>query len=420
MQALRVRRLTQLALVRQRCCFSTSAAASPALLQHVSLDRLALQGKLQVQISDRALTSVEIVPVLAASEFALKAFGASSRAGADIFDVTQEPSASNDDSSSDAIASVRIAKRAMSSDEDDATTLQLFVPHLIDLNVSVARGDVTLRDKIEGDVKVTVGDGAICAHKLRGTAISLKTNRGAIAIASLLEGEKVALAANTVTCKRLMAGATDIKLHKSTSASPSDFGAIYSSACVVTSQATDALTVGNVHGYLRIVGDDMTHVAVHSVNGALDLEDSGRRCRALVHFDSWTDDAQSSIVVGGDVTVSVEPTAPLAVELHGRTIATDGCAFTTHEHEQLDDDYAIVSGTLAPVASSSSSASSGKINVGRAKSAAMTTSFFMADDSSSSSGDAPHARLLVHATGGSVQLEQLDWMAKLKRKHLKQ
>uniref|UniRef100_K3WT69 DUF4097 domain-containing protein n=1 Tax=Globisporangium ultimum (strain ATCC 200006 / CBS 805.95 / DAOM BR144) TaxID=431595 RepID=K3WT69_GLOUD len=410
------------ALVR---CQSTAA---PALQQSVALTRLAHQSKLQLQLSDRARTNIEIIPVLSSAEFACNVLGHGDSTG-DILSVVQEQK-----DGESAVTAVRITKNAdtaLMSEDDAATTLQLYLPHLIDLQLSLVKGDVRILDKIEGDVKITVGDGDIRVSKLRGEEIHMKTNKGSVHIASLLEGEKVTIAANAVDCKRLMSGTTEIKLGKgSGDPQASEFGAIYSSACVINSLAKGGIQVGNVHGYLRVVGDELPHIHVHSVNGAIDLEDSGaQNCDVVAHFDSWTEDASSSILVGGNVVVSVEPTAPIEVELHGREISTDGCAFSESELDQLDVDYAIFSGVLEPKsdgkAASVGAASSGKINVGSAKNAAMRTSFFMnGDDITGSDSDstttAASPRLLVHATSGTVKLEQLDWMAKLKRKHLKQ
>lgn len=407
---------------------ATSNASTPCQL--VALDRLAHQSKLQLQISDRARTNVEIIPVLTSSEFALKAFGGNGNS--DVFSIIQEQSEASAAGEPVTVTSVRITKNdAVAGDQQQTSPmmLQLFLPHLIDLNISVVNGSVSVQDKIEGNVKIVVGEGDIRVNKLRGKDINLKSNNGRIDVASLIEGEKVKLASNAVDCKRLMSSSTEIKLASGANSGDSDFGAIYSSACVINSFAKgSSLQVGSVHGYLRVTGEEMQKVHVHSVNGAIDLEDSGRSCDAVVHFDSWTTDAASTILVGGDVIVSVEPTAPIEVELHGSKIVTDGCAFSESDLDQLDVDYAIFSGALKPQAGSSGaplSGTSGKINVGSAKNAAMRTSFFMEDSATesletSSKSAAMLPRLLVHATSGSVKLEQLDWMAKLKRKHLKQ
>ncbi|GAB9473030.1 hypothetical protein Gpo141_00010193 [Globisporangium polare] len=442
MQMLARRGRSALLLRHTRRHYSAGSAATgdSAPLQLVALDRLAHQSKLQLQISDRARTHVEIIPVLSPSEFALKAFGGDGASSGDVFNVVQEQQEASAAGEPAAVKSVRITKNDDALAGDQQMTLQLFLPHLIDLSVSVVNGSVSVQDKIEGDVKIVVGEGDIRVNKLRGENINLKTNNGRIDVASLIEGEKVKLAAHAVDCKRLMSGSTEIKLasggtstSSSSNSGDSDFGAIYSSACVINSFAKGcSLQVGSVHGYLRVTGEEMQKVHVHSVNGAIDLEDSGRSCDAVVHFDSWAADAASTILVGGDVVVSVEPTAPIEVELHGSKIMTDGCAFSESELDQLDVDYAIFSGALKPQAGSSGGAplaagASGKINVGSAKNAAMRTSFFMDDSaagssetSSSSKSEAMLPRLLVHATSGSVKLEQLDWMAKLKRKHLKQ
>ncbi|KAF4318780.1 hypothetical protein BBO99_00007057 [Phytophthora kernoviae] len=310
------------------------------------------------------------------------------------------------------------------------TKVQLLLPHTVDLNIAVVNGSVQLQDKIEGDVKVVVGRGDVHVDKVRGKNVSLKTNGGAITIKSLVEGETVRLeAADSVKCKRLMAGKAEVKLGKGNPNSESEFGAIYAATCNIQSTTQNGqaqLRVGNVHGYLRVASEGLKSVHVDSVTGALDLADSGAKCDVVAHFDSWTDDAASSILVGGDVRVSLQPAASIDVELHGTKVAIgDGCQFTNSEMDQLDEDYAVFTGELRAQegAMTSASGSSGKINLGNAKDDAMRTSFFMREngsDKDNAEEEAQTPRLFVHALSGEVTLDQLDWMANIKRKHLKQ
>lgn len=253
-----------------------------------------------------------------------------------------------------------------------------------------------------------------------GENVTLKTNTGRVTVASLIEAEQVLIAASSVHCKRAMAGAVEAKLSKSSDSS--EFGAIYASTCNINSQSTGTIEIGSVHGYLRIAGESLQRVQVHSVNGSLDLEDSGIACQATVHFDSWGEGATSSIQVGGDVAISLEPTAPLAVELHGSKVHTETLTVKDAELDQLDEDYTVFTGVVeATSTQTTSSASSGKINVGSAKNAALRTSFFMQDSQQPESEEKSKGpSLFVHAFNGQVRLEQLDWMTKLKRKHLKQ
>ncbi|EGZ06407.1 hypothetical protein PHYSODRAFT_389918, partial [Phytophthora sojae] len=339
----------------------------------LSLSHLAHRCRVQFQAADAARTHLEVVPVLSAEDFSLR----------------------------------------------------LLLPHTVDLNVAVANGSVALRDKIEGDVKVVVGRGDVSVNKLRGKAVSLKTNGGRIQVTALVEGETVRLEANeSVSCKRLMAGRADVKLGKGAPAE-SDFGAIYAATCSVvsTNQSGEAaLRVGNVHGYLRVSSDGLKSVQVDSVTGALEVEDGGDKCDVVAHFDSWTNDARSSILVGGNVRVSLQPAAPIEVELHGTKVTVgDGCEFASSEMDQLDEDYAVFTGELRAQegAMAAASASTGKINMDSAKDDAMRTSFFMKEGAVDRDDDATSPRLFVHALSGEVTLDQLNWMDNIKRKHLK-
>ncbi|KAJ0408850.1 hypothetical protein P43SY_000746 [Pythium insidiosum] len=403
--------------------FSVSAERQRSVLQHVSLSRLAHQSHVRLQVTD-SVSRIRVVPTLDHAEFAVEVFAASDGAAAlthqDILAVDEERV------EDDGVKAVRIQSAAV---EAGAVEIELRLPHLMDLEVSAVRGDVEIHDKIEGNVRVALGDGDIRVHKLRGEQIQLKTNRGNVTVASLIEGEQVKIAASSATVKRLMSASTEMKLAKA-SEEDTEIGAIYSSTCLVNSFSRGAIRVGNIHGFLRIIGEDMAGVTIGSVNGALHVEDTGARCSVDAHFDAWTADAMSKIFVGRDVRVSLDPSAPLDVELHGSKIVTSGCQFGESELDQLDDDYAIFTGNVIPSASPSSpsSVSSGKINVGSAKTAALRTSFFAPDKEKAGDAaeeeDSPTSpalpRLTVHSSSGSVTIEQLDWMAKLKRKHLSQ
>ncbi|KAE9336464.1 hypothetical protein PF008_g13001 [Phytophthora fragariae] len=405
-----LRRTSACASLLRRCRFLSTAAAPSSL----SLSHLAHQCRVQFQAADAARTHVEVVPVLSAEDFALRVSSAA--------DLDVQSLLSIEEEGADAVTTLRVTKK---SGVDIDATVQLLLPHTVDLNVAVANGSVTLQDKVEGDVKVVVGRGDVTVNKVRGKAVSLKTNGGRIHVAALVEGATVRLeASESVSCKRLMAGNAEVKLGKG-APSDSDFGAIYASTCTVvsTNQSGEAaLRVGNVHGYLRVASEGLKSVQVDSVTGALEVEDSGDKCNVVAHFDSWTNEASSSILTGGDVRVSLQPAAPIEVELHGTKVTVgDGCAFDNSEMDQLDEDYAVFTGELRAQegAMAAASASTGKINVDSAKDDAMRTSFFMQEGAVDKDEEAKSPRLFVHALSGEVTLDQLNWMDNIKRKHLK-
>ncbi|ETN10396.1 hypothetical protein PPTG_10532 [Phytophthora nicotianae INRA-310] len=406
-----------LSLQRSTRVFSS---ASESLSLSLSLSRLSHQSRVQFQAGDAARTEVEIVPVLSADDFALRVTTASDSSidVQSLFDL-QEEAVEGAVGGAESVKALRISKKSVVD-----AKLQLLLPHTVDLNLAVANGSVTLKDKIEGDIKVVLGRGDIEVNKVRGTNVSLKTNGGKIDVLALVEGERVRLEANEgVKCKRLMAGKAEVKLGKG-EASDSEFGAIYASTCNVAStnqSGRSTLRVGNIHGYLRVSSEGLNSVEVDSVTGALEVEDSGDKCNVVAHFDSWTNDASSSILVGGDVRVSLQPAAAIDVELHGTkvTVGKD-CEFVSSEMDQLDEDYAVFTGELRAQdgAIAAVSSSSGKINMDSAKDDAMRTSFFMKENATDDE-EARTPRLFVHALSGEVALDQLNWMDNIKRKHLK-
>ncbi|POM70821.1 Hypothetical protein PHPALM_12688 [Phytophthora palmivora] len=408
------RRLLSLSLpVRRRYL---SSASTVQVETSLSLSHLTHQSRVQFQAADAARTDVEIIPVLSAQDFALRVFTASDNA------VDVQTMFSIEGEATEGVESVKALRIAKKSATD--ATVQLLLPHTVDLNVAVANGSVKLKDKVEGDVKVVVGRGDVDVNKVRGKTVSLKTNGGKIHVSALVEGEMVRLEANEgVKCKRLMASKAEVKLGKGETAE-SEFGAIYASTCniVSTNQSAESmLRVGNVHGYLRVSGEGLRRVEVDSVTGALEVEDSGDKCSVVAHFDSWTNDVSSTILVAGDVHVSLQPAAPIDVELHGTKVTVgEGCEFASSEMDQLDEDYAVFTGELrAQEGAVAASASSGKINMDSAKDDAMRTSFFMKESANEDDEEAKTPRLFVHALSGEVTLDQLNWMDNIKRKHLK-
>ncbi|KAK1936936.1 hypothetical protein P3T76_009714 [Phytophthora citrophthora] len=388
----------------------------------LSLSQLKHQSQVQFKAADAARTELEIVPVLSTEDFALRVFTGSDKAVdiQNIFSIEEE-AAEGSVGGADSVKALRIVKNSVLD-----AKVQLLLPHTVDLNVAVTNGNVMLKDKIEGDVKVVLGRGDIEVDKIRGTNVSLKTNGGQIQVSALVEGETVRLEAQEgIKCKRLMAGKAEVKLGKGESKG-SEFGAIYASTCNIVStnqSGQSTLRVGNVHGYLRVSSEGLKSLEVDRVTGALEVEDSGDKCDVVAHFDSWTNDASSSILVGGNVRVSLQPAAPIDVELHGTKVSVGkDCEFTNSEMDQLDEDYAIFTGELrAQEAAMTSSGSTGKINVDSAKDDAMRTSFFMKENDTGTHDEYEDKtpRLFVHALSGEVTLDQLNWMDNIKRKHLK-
>ncbi|OQR92461.1 hypothetical protein ACHHYP_03683 [Achlya hypogyna] len=310
--------------------------------------------------------------------------------------------------------------------EDDLkmpVSVDLHVPVMLGLQLSLVQGSVHFHDKIEGDVRVTTGAGDIHVNKVRGMKLQFTTNNGAIRVSNLLEGENIVLSAKQVDCKKMMAKFADVKLTRTPEALDSAFGALYVAQAVVSSVSTGSLRVGNIHGALDIKSQDASLIHVGSVNGSLHVEDVGDNCDIDVHFDSLHQLADgehaSDLSCGGQITISVEPSLEARLEMHAEAVATDGCSFEDLELDQLDEDYVIASGVLIPqAAAASSSSSSGKINLAGAKDSAMTTSFF---SSSPSDDDAPEESKLptifAHACSGKIAVSQLNWMDKIRRKH---
>ncbi|RQM17864.1 hypothetical protein B5M09_009086 [Aphanomyces astaci] len=262
------------------------------------------------------------------------------------------------------------AIRALDSVGNASTPLhvELHLPSQTDLNVSLVHGNATLHDKVEGNVTIALNRGNISADKLRGTNVRLVSNDGTIAIHTLVEGESVTLSAKHIDCKKVMAKRAEITLSKSV-AEPlnSSFGALYTNLATIQMQSTE--------------------------------------------------EASNRVVCGGNANVSVAPALKVAVELHGSSVDTNGCAFDGSglEVDQLDDEYVMASGELRPrledqgghVASKNGS---GKINLSGAKASAMSTSFFTTSAAAEAvqPAEGQPERIFVHAVNGKVRDETCD------------
>uniref|UniRef100_A0AAV1TTZ0 DUF4097 domain-containing protein n=1 Tax=Peronospora matthiolae TaxID=2874970 RepID=A0AAV1TTZ0_9STRA len=381
--------------------------------------------RVTLHASDSTRTDVSIVPVSTLSAPAHVQARAWTATG-DALDVARLFQL-DVDGTSDGHQSLRLVKTRAAD-----VALELVLPRHVALDIVLANGRVALVDTVEGDVKVVVQHGDISAHKVRGHEVFLSTNHGTIDIAALVEAETVHLQAQDgIQCKRLMAKQATVKLGKgdqSTAACCSTFGALYVSSCSIgaakRSGGESRLHVGNVHGHLQVKSEGLDRVQVDSVSGTIDVQDQGDKCHVTAHFDSWTNDSCSSIVVAGDVHVSLQPAAPMDVELHGTEITIGKhCAFRSRNMDQLEEDYAVFTANLcAQEEAAVGTASTGKINVGSAKQDALRTSFFMKEaggDDEAYDGSKP-SRLFVHSQRGAVTLEQLTWMDNIKRKYVKQ
>ncbi|CEG46675.1 uncharacterized protein PHALS_03283 [Plasmopara halstedii] len=362
-----------------------------------SLSYLSHQSRVHFQASDSSRTNVEIVPVLSADEFALRVLETDKSIDIqNLFDIEKE-SASH---------SIDVTRVCITKKYNFDANVQLLVPHTVALNLAVANGGVILKNKLEGDVKVVLGCGDIQLDKVRGDTVNLTTNGGKIDVLTLVEGKTVRFnATESVTCKRLMANNAEIILGKG-EISNSVFGAIYASTCNFVSRnqsGQSKLRIGNVHGYLRVSSQGLESIDIDSVTGALDIEDSGNSCNVMAHFDSWTNQMASNILVGGDVHVSLHPSASINVELHGVQVTTGkDTEFVNSEMDTLDENYAIFTGELCAqkTAKDMSSGSTGKINVDSAKDDAMRTSFFMNKITDLDETEVKASRLFVHSLSG--------------------
>ncbi|OQS03613.1 hypothetical protein THRCLA_04068 [Thraustotheca clavata] len=307
---------------------------------------------------------------------------------------------------------------------NDIVQVELHVPAMLGLNLSLVQGNVLLHEKIEGDVRVNTGTGNITIDKVRGMNLQFTSNNGAIVVNSLVEGESVAMSAKQIECKKILAKDANIKLTKATLPLDSSFGAMYVAQGQLFNAATGSLRVGNIHGSLDIKSQDASLIQVSSVNGSLYVEDVGNNCNIDVHYDSIHQVASiehaSDLSCGGNIAMSINPSISAHLDLHGESINTEGCEFTDYSYEQLDEDYAIASGILVPKTSQiASTGTSGKINLAGAKESAMTTSFFSSSSNEMDEVENETPTIFAHACSGQITLHQLNWMDKLRQKHLK-
>uniref|UniRef100_M4B7Q1 DUF4097 domain-containing protein n=1 Tax=Hyaloperonospora arabidopsidis (strain Emoy2) TaxID=559515 RepID=M4B7Q1_HYAAE len=408
-----LQQLPSLSLSRRFCSVSST---SSLLLSHPAT-------RVTLHASDLTRTDVSIVPVSIPSATAHVQARAWTATG-DAVDV-ERLFQLDVDGASDGHQSLRLVKTRAAD-----VALELVLPRNVALDIVLANGRVAMRDTVEGDVKVVVQQGDIRAHKVRGPTVHFSTNHGMIDIAALVEAETVHFKARDgIQCKRLMAKQATVKLGKGDQSTVcSTFGAIYASSCSISatkrSGGESRLHVGHVHGHLQVNSEGLDSVQVDSVSGTIDVQDHGDKCHVTAHFDSWTNDSCSSIVVAGDVHVSLQPAAPMDVELHGTEITTGKhCAFQSRNMDQLEEDYAVFTASLcAQEEAVVGTASTGKINVDSAKQDALRTSFFMKETGGDDEAhdDSKPSRLFVHSQRGAVTLEQLTWMDNIKRKYVKQ
>ncbi|KAL3919311.1 MAG: hypothetical protein SGARI_007238, partial [Bacillariaceae sp.] len=91
-------------------------------------------------------------------------------------------------------------------------TATLTVPEKLNLDCELEEGgSITIKNKLEGDVRLITTDGSITVKKIRGHILSLKASGGAIHIRELAESQTLTLQSNErIRAKRIHASDMDI------------------------------------------------------------------------------------------------------------------------------------------------------------------------------------------------------------------
>jgi hypothetical protein len=91
--------------------------------------------------------------------------------------------------------------QAPSTTIDDTSSpivIRALIPEKFDVQVLSAGGDVSITNKVEGDVDVVLPTGNISVSKLRGMTVALSTNLGKVTISALVEAAAVKLRGSQV------------------------------------------------------------------------------------------------------------------------------------------------------------------------------------------------------------------------------
>ncbi|KAG5183241.1 hypothetical protein JKP88DRAFT_195864 [Tribonema minus] len=277
--------------------------------------------------------------------------------------------------------------------------LHLVLPESFGLWVHVNEGKLTTTGKLKGDIHLRTDSGDIQVATIRGETVCLAAPHGSIA-ADTLEGG-ITIECTTATVKKLLSNGARIS-----AAGDVAIGGMYDAHALIECPAS--VTVDSSHGHVEVRGG-AREVRLLGVSGSAAVSAGGD---VQLNFDALQDGSRSEVATSdGSVSVSAPEDASCTVDVAAGDVKIATAAF------KGETSVTTASGTIAGAAPEPSRhGGGGKIDMQGAREQRLNT--FVSGDRQRASGNMKSETALhIRAPNGSVVLETLGWMDRIKRKH---
>mmetsp|Transcript_8784 Transcript_8784/g.10053 ORF Transcript_8784/g.10053 Transcript_8784/m.10053 type:complete len:394 (-) Transcript_8784:273-1454(-) len=274
---------------------------------------------------------------------------------------------------------------------------EMTTPERINLDISNSSGNIELKGKIEGDIKIDCQEGDVILNKARGEVIAVKA-KGKVAVSSNIEGSRLSLTSNVLYSKRLMGDTVYVNADDSV-----DIISAYTQEMSIVSKGK--VTLGSVHGTVITRAD---RTKINGMNGSIHAE-----CNSdlQVFFDTLSNDSKSVLkTISGDVLVSIpevsdDTPSGLEIKLKAHNFQDPGKQFQVASRNESEISLRPVN---IPSVQNGSSMGSGKINVVEAS-----------KEIYGGQKTKIEAQIIeIEALEGTVVLQQLSWMDRIKSQFL--
>ena len=328
-------------------------------------------------------------------------------------------------------------------------SVRVITPETINVYVNANDVDLSLENKIEGDIHVNCQSGNVSVDKVRGMEVSMDCGEAVLQSKKLIEGDKVLLRCSQFKGKMVNGESIDLEAMDG----GIEIDAIYANK--IAAKATGDVKIDLLNGESNVFSSNGT-VRVSNIDGAFKIgADKGNihlQVNALMRGNtSWTSGGSTVTSSKGGIQISVDPEVRATVDAQcfgvaGRAVVSmvsdsyeeyDSLVGTGsagqpprqgHRQGLLTGDSA---GAKRPEFSSSSGSSSGKINLSGAEDQSMQQTMSKTkeksngrDSPSPSSEEGPDHPSTEHSnfdltlrSHGHIRLETLSWVEIIRRKH---
>mmetsp|Transcript_17883 Transcript_17883/g.22026 ORF Transcript_17883/g.22026 Transcript_17883/m.22026 type:complete len:385 (+) Transcript_17883:155-1309(+) len=295
----------------------------------------------------------------------------------------------------------------VSEENTDLQSVDLSVPERINLEIYCLSGDVEIRGKMEGDVRIECKNGNISLDKIRGDRIYLRSN-GSVDVSKNVEGTEIEIESKSFRAKRVMGNYVSVKCED-------DVEIVSSYAGNLNISTQENVTLGAVHSNLSCSSKAL---AIHGMNGSVSTT-----CRNNIelYFDTFAQNSCSDIrSTQGDILLAIpqvnEVDSSVLIEAAAKEIEQQHDAFKVVSSLQEQHDIVpFTKITLSPLMLSEAKSGNGQVGSGKINIEEAAKEIY---GKQKTSGNI-HQMIQIEALQGKIKLEQLGWMDRIKKQFLK-